>query len=187
MQIKSDIFLACMGGAPNADWTNLKISTTEHHQSSQIHPMLDDSGVCEQSKGLDTKFSKEKETCLGSNVYDSSTSKTWEYIPQGSARSHQDGESPHGSHPVHSGLCQDCHPSSMTPTVVPNDHSACYALLDLKPQQYPGQNVTDMSLDVTYHCQALTTAGVWDHCTWVIFLPSSLPTVMKCTATPLLL
>ena len=36
-------------------------------------------------------------------------------------------------------------------------------LENIKPQQYPGQNVTDMSLDMTYHCQALTTAGVWDH------------------------
>ena len=33
----------------------------------------------------------------------------------------------------------------------------------LKPQQDPGQNITDMSLDVTYHCQALTTAGICDH------------------------
>ena len=71
----------------------------------------------------------------------------------------------------------------MTPTIVPNDHSACYAAL----KQYPGQNVTDMSLDLTYHWQALTTAGVWDHCAWASFLPSSLLTVMKCTATPLLL
>ena len=34
---------------------------------------------------------------------------------------------------------------------------------NIKPQQYPGQNVADMSLDVTCHCQALTTAGIWDH------------------------
>ena len=33
----------------------------------------------------------------------------------------------------------------------------------IKPQQYPGQNIADMSLDMTYHCQALTTAGVWNH------------------------
>ena len=36
-------------------------------------------------------------------------------------------------------------------------------LENIKLQQYPGQNVTDMSLDVTYNCQALTTAGVSDH------------------------
>ena len=33
-------------------------------------------------------------------------------------------------------------------------------LENIKPQQYPGQNIADMSPDVTYHCQALTTAGV---------------------------
>ena len=38
-----------------------------------------------------------------------------------------------------------------------------HGLENLKPQQYPGQNATDMSLDVTYHCQALTTAGICDH------------------------
>ena len=32
-------------------------------------------------------------------------------------------------------------------------------LENLKLQQYQGQNIADMSLDVTYHCQALTTAG----------------------------
>ena len=36
-------------------------------------------------------------------------------------------------------------------------------LENIKPQQYPRQNITDMSLHVTYHCQALTTAGIWDH------------------------
>ena len=36
-------------------------------------------------------------------------------------------------------------------------------LENIKPQQHPGQNIADMSLDMTYHCQALTTAGVWDH------------------------
>ena len=34
-------------------------------------------------------------------------------------------------------------------------------LENIKPQQYSGQNVTNM--DVTYHCQALTTAGIWGH------------------------
>ena len=33
----------------------------------------------------------------------------------------------------------------------------------IKPQQFPGQNVADMSLDMTYHCQALTTAGICNH------------------------
>ena len=36
-------------------------------------------------------------------------------------------------------------------------------LENIKPQQYPGQNIADMSLDGTYHFQALTTVGVWDH------------------------
>ena len=33
-------------------------------------------------------------------------------------------------------------------------------LENIKPQQYQGQNITNMSLDVAYHCQALTTAGI---------------------------
>ena len=40
-------------------------------------------------------------------------------------------------------------------------------LENIKPQQYPGQNIADMSLDITYHCQALTTA--------VLEYPLSLP------------
>ena len=36
-------------------------------------------------------------------------------------------------------------------------------LESIKLQQYQGQNITDMLLDVTYHCQGLTTAGIWDH------------------------
>ena len=38
-----------------------------------------------------------------------------------------------------------------------------HELENIKPQQYPGQNVADMLLDMTYHCQALTTDGIWDH------------------------
>ena len=38
-----------------------------------------------------------------------------------------------------------------------------YELENLKLQQYPGHNVTDMSLGVTYHCQARSTAGIRDH------------------------
>ena len=38
-----------------------------------------------------------------------------------------------------------------------------HELAKLELQQYPGQNITHMSLDVTYHCQALTTDGIWDH------------------------
>ena len=33
----------------------------------------------------------------------------------------------------------------------------------LQASAYPRQNIADMSLDVTYHCQALPRAGVWDH------------------------
>ena len=61
VQIKSDTFVAWMGGTPNSDWTPLKNSTAEPLQSSQIQPMLDDSSFCEWSKGLEIKFSKEKE------------------------------------------------------------------------------------------------------------------------------
>ena len=60
VQIKSDNFAAWTGETPNADSTHLKISTAEPQQSSQIHPMLDNSSFHEWSKGLDTKFSKEK-------------------------------------------------------------------------------------------------------------------------------
>ena len=58
--IKSDTFAAWMQGIPNSDWTDLKISTAELQQSSQICPMLGDSSFHEQSKGLDVKYSKEK-------------------------------------------------------------------------------------------------------------------------------
>ena len=61
LQIKPDTYVAWMGGIPNSDWTDMKISTADPQQSSQIHPMLDDSSFHEQSKGLDVKLSKEKE------------------------------------------------------------------------------------------------------------------------------
>ena len=60
VQIKSDTFVAWMGGTPISNWTDLKISTAEPQQSSEIYPMLNDSGFCEWSKGLDIKFPKEK-------------------------------------------------------------------------------------------------------------------------------
>ena len=60
VQIKSDTFAARMGGTPNSNWTALKISTAEPQQSSQICPMLNNSGFHEWSKGLDTKYSREK-------------------------------------------------------------------------------------------------------------------------------
>ena len=34
---------------------------------------------------------------------------------------------------------------------------------NIKPQRYPGQNVEYMSLGITYQCQALTIAGIWDY------------------------
>ena len=59
-QIKSDTYATWMGGIPNTDWTNLKNSTADPQQSSQIHPILDDSSFHEWSKGLDVKLSKQK-------------------------------------------------------------------------------------------------------------------------------
>ena len=59
VQIKSDTHKAWTGGIPNSDWTDLKISMTDPHQSSQICPMLNNSSFHEQSKGLGVKFSKE--------------------------------------------------------------------------------------------------------------------------------
>ena len=47
VQIKSDTFAAWMGGISNSDRTDLKISTADLQQSSQIHPMLDDSSFHE--------------------------------------------------------------------------------------------------------------------------------------------
>ena len=52
VQIKSDTYAAWPGGIPNSDCTNLKISTADPQQSSQICPKLNDSGFCEWSKGL---------------------------------------------------------------------------------------------------------------------------------------
>ena len=75
VQIKSDTHVAWTGGIPNSGWTDLKISTTDPQQSSQIHPMLDDSSFHEWSKGLGVKFQKKKEACLVFNVNYSSTSK----------------------------------------------------------------------------------------------------------------
>ena len=42
---------------------------------------------------------------------------------------------------------------------------------NIKPQQYPEQDISKMSLDVTYCCKALTTAGIWDHqlCSSILF------------------
>ena len=60
MQIKTDTFVAWTGGIPNSYWTDLKINTADPNQSSQIDTMLDDTGFCEQSKGLDIMLSKEK-------------------------------------------------------------------------------------------------------------------------------
>ena len=47
VQIKFDTQMAWMGGIPKSDWTDLNISTTDLQQSSQIHPMLNDSSFCE--------------------------------------------------------------------------------------------------------------------------------------------
>ena len=58
--IKSDTYAAWRGGIPSLDWTDLKTRTAEPQQSSQIHPMLDDSSFHEQSTCLDIKLSKEK-------------------------------------------------------------------------------------------------------------------------------
>ena len=56
-------------------------------------------------------------------------------------------------------------------------------LENIKPQQYLGQNIADMLLDITYHCQALTTAGVWDRqLCWSILSAFLLPMVMNSTA-----
>ena len=38
-----------------------------------------------------------------------------------------------------------------------------FELENHKLQQYLGQNTADMSLGMTYHCQVLTTAGIWDN------------------------
>ena len=60
VQIKSDTFVALMGGQPHTDWTDLQISTADPQWSSQICPMLNKSSFLEWNKGLDTKFTKEK-------------------------------------------------------------------------------------------------------------------------------
>ena len=47
-------------------------------------------------------------------------------------------------------------------------------LENIKLQQYPGLNIADISLDVTYHFQALTTVGVWDRQLYVSILSTFL-------------
>ena len=105
VQIKSDTYAAWMGGIPNSDWTDLKISTADPQQSSQIQPMLDSSGFHEQSKGFDIK------------LFSFQCKLLWHFQAMGmdtitylnGLGSHQDGESPHGSYLVHPSLCEDCH------------------------------------------------------------------------------
>ena len=50
--------------------------------------------------------------------------------------------------------------------VLLSDSLKCFKTMKFEQHQatqYPGQKVTDTSLDVTHCCQALTTAGIWDH------------------------
>ena len=81
VQIKSDTFVTWMGGIPNLDWTDLKISTAYTQQSSQICPMLNNSGFHEWSKGLDVKLSQEKRDLFSFNAIYSSTFMTWVWTP----------------------------------------------------------------------------------------------------------
>ena len=60
-------------------------------------------------------------------------------------------------------LSSGCRPSRPCKVTHLNVLKMKHELENTKPQQYPGQNIANMSLDVTYHCQALTTAGIWDH------------------------
>ena len=87
VQIKSETFVAWMGGTPNSNWTDLKISTAEPQQSSQICPILKMTPVSVSRAMVWIPSSqKKKESCLVSNVNYSVTSKTWEWTPLPTSR-----------------------------------------------------------------------------------------------------
>ena len=119
LQIKSDTFVAWMGGIPNSDWTTLKISTDKPQQSSQIHPMLDNSGFGDWSKGLDVNFTKE-----GGDLFSFQHKLLWHFQDMGMEtitylKDLEDPTKMVNLLIVHSGLCQDsCQRAFMTPTII---------------------------------------------------------------------
>ena len=58
VQVKHDAYSAWTGGKPKADWSELEETSPEYKQTTQLRPMLDDSGFSKRCKGFEDKFSK---------------------------------------------------------------------------------------------------------------------------------
>ena len=58
VQVKHDAYSAWTGGKPKADWSELEETSPEYEQTTQLHPMLDDSGLPKRCKWFEDKFSK---------------------------------------------------------------------------------------------------------------------------------
>ena len=58
VQVKHDAYSAWTGGKPKADWSELEETSPEYEQTTQLRPMLDDSGFSKRCKGFEDKFSK---------------------------------------------------------------------------------------------------------------------------------
>ena len=58
VQVKHDAYSAWTGRKPKADWSELEETSLEYEQTTQLRPMLDDSGFSKRCKGFEDKFSK---------------------------------------------------------------------------------------------------------------------------------
>ena len=156
VQIKSDTFVAWMGGIPKSDWTALKISTAEPQQSSQICPMLDDSSFHEPSKGLDVKFSKEK-----GDLFSFQCKLLHHFQDTGMDTITYSRIIPSSLRPM-SRLPSKRSISFTTPVILPNNHSACYTLLDSLDISFkPGTESTKLVNGCTFHWCSKCMTPLW--------------------------
>ena len=58
MQVKHDAYSAWTGGKRKADWSKLEETSPEYEQTTQLRPMINDSGFSKCCKGFEDKFSK---------------------------------------------------------------------------------------------------------------------------------
>ena len=59
VQVKHDAYSAWTGGKPKADWSKLDETSPEYEQTTQLRPMLNDSGFSKHCKGFKDKFCKD--------------------------------------------------------------------------------------------------------------------------------
>ena len=86
LQIKSDTFVAWMGGIPNSDWTTLKISTDKPRSPLRSTPCLTTLALVIGERVWMLSLQKKEETCLVFNINYSGTSKTWVWTPLHTSR-----------------------------------------------------------------------------------------------------